>query len=104
MRPFYLFRRDNGVIYVQFQNEAMHMRTSAKSTHETNMARAMTVACDWMQNGIPVKERRQNVTASIAINTIASLASEYKFTADDMSRLSDLLKKYDFDVAYRARA
>ncbi len=104
MRPFYLFKRNNGVFYVQFQNETLRKRTTAKSTHETNMARAMTVACDWMQNGIPVKGRRQNVTASIAINTIASLASENKFTADDMALLSDLLKKFDFDVSYRARA
>jgi len=55
MRPFYLFRRSNGVIYVQFHNGTLRRRTTAKSTHETNMARAMTVVCDWMQNGIPVK-------------------------------------------------
>jgi integrase len=103
MRPFYLFRRENGVIYVQFLNEAMHRRTTAKSTHESNMARAMTVVCDWMQNGIPVKGKRQTVASSVAINNLIGLASKNQIDADDVARLSGFLESFGYGLTNQVR-
>lgn len=98
MRPFYFFRRENGVIYVQFQNEAKHKRTTAKSTKETNMSRAMTVVYDWIQNGIPVKGKRTALSSVVAVDNLLALIHENKMNESDFSRISDAMIKIGFGV------
>ncbi len=103
MRPFYFFRRDNGVIYVQFQNEAKHKRTTAKSTKETNMSRAMAVVVDWIQNGIPVKGKRTSLSTVVAVDNLFSLISENKVDESDFVRIGELMSKIGFGVTSAAQ-
>ena len=68
------------------------------------MARAMTVVCDWMQNGIPVKGKRQTVASSVARSIhLIGLASKNQIDADDVARLSGFLESFGYGLTNQVR-
>jgi hypothetical protein len=81
MRPFYIYKAKHGVFYVQFSNELTHERCTAISTRERSYTKAMKIACEWMQDGIPSKSGNRTLESKTVVDTFHNLLNGGKLDA-----------------------
>jgi integrase len=93
-REYYLFKRQNGIFYVEFINPENGKKLSAKSTGETDKIKAQVKAELWKINGIPLgKQKKPRSVEQIAgIEGIIKLIRKSELNPDDAIKIVSTLK------------
>ena len=93
-RDYYLHKRKNGIIYVEFVNSDDGKKLSARSTGETDEIKARVKAEFWKINGIPTgrKKKPRPIEEAAGIETIIRVIRKSDINADDALRIVSTLK------------
>lgn len=98
MRPFYLYKSKRGIYYVQFSNSKTHERLTALSTRQKTYTEAMTVACNWLQKGLPTREGRKSLETVETVQAFLSLLADGKLGSQELDRITHTLAQKGFGL------
>jgi integrase len=93
-REFYLHKRQNGFIYVEFVDKVTREKLTARSTGETELLKAQVKAESWLLNGLPTGRLRKQrpLEQAAEIESILRLIRKADLNSDDAIRIVESLK------------
>jgi len=93
-REYYLYKRKNGIFYVEYINPENGKKMSAHSTGEIDKIKAQVKAELWKVNGIPTgRQKKPRPIEQVAeIETILGAIRKSDINADDALRIVSTLK------------
>ena len=93
-KEFYLHRRKSGTYFVEFVDPVSGKKLSAKSTGETVLQKAETIARLWLVNGVPAgKQKTPRAIEEIGgVEFIVKSIKKAELNSDDALKITAVLK------------
>ena len=93
-REYYLHKRQNGFIYVEFIDKVTRKKLTARSTGETEPLKAKVKAESWLLNGLPTGRlgKPRPIEQAAEIENILRLIRKADLNSDDALRIVESLK------------